>query len=106
MCVYRNCGDGDCDTQYEVCSENPAFKNVSTVQYTCFALLIENADTGNTTTSQHCFYDSESTCPTKCTPTFERGPAKISLYSCCCVGDLCNNVTFNVPGTDKHIGMM
>ena len=106
MCVYRNCIGDDCDTQYEVCSENPAFKNVSTVRYTCNAILIEIADTGNITTTQRCFNDPHSTCPTNCTLTFEQGFTEISLYSCCCVGDLCNNVTLNVTGTDKHISIM
>ena len=105
MCVYRNCTGDDCDTQYEVCSENPAF-NISTVRYTCSAIFIENADTGNITTYQRCFTDAHSTCPTKCTPTFVQGFTEISLYSCCCVGDLCNNVILNVTGTDKHIGIL
>ena len=64
-------------------------------------MFVVDADTGNiTSTSQHCFVD-DSACPNKCTPKLHTDFQDFQLYNCCCIGNLCNDVSLNLTGTDK-----
>ena len=102
MCIYRDCPGDECDTKYEVCSENPLFKGLSSQEYTCYAVFTVSTDTDNITAfQQHCFV--EEFCSNKC--TLELHPSDIvtdsKIYDCCCTGNLCNNVSLNLTGTEK-----
>ena len=101
MCVYQQCTIGECDDiKYEVCSENPVYANVTGRHFICHGVFIVNTDTGNYTTGQQCFHERYSFCPKECIPVLRSTLKKNeALYDCCCVGNLCNNVTFNYTGS-------
>ncbi len=99
MCVHQNCSGEVCDTLYEVCSENPEFKNF-TERFICYAAFIVKLDTLNYKSNQFCFPDSDSLCSEECVPELHSTliDANVALFDCCCVSNLCNNVTFNATG--------
>ena len=98
VCLYQTCKNGDCITQYEVCSEDP---NTPVVRSTCHAVFIVDAETGNVTSTKQCFDDPHSECPEKCIP--EQHGFITGLHDCCCIGNLCNDV--NATGITSCIYM-
>ena len=98
VCTYQNCTDEVCDTLYEVCSEVPVLKN-TTGHFICSSAFVVELDTLSYRPSRSCFVD-QSPCSEECIPELldpDFGDDTV-LFSCCCVGNLCNNVTFNSTG--------
>ena len=95
MCAYQKCTVGDCGIRYEVCSENPFYANMATGRHICHAVFVVDIEMGNFTVDQHCFIDSYSHCTEECKPDLHSVvEVKDALYDCCCIGNICNNVTF------------
>lgn len=99
VCTYQNCTDEVCDTLYEVCSEVPVLKNTTGYYFICYSAFVVKLDTLSYRPSRGCFVD-QSPCSEECIPEL-LDPDFVddtALFSCCCVGNLCNNVTFNSTG--------
>ena len=96
VCLYHQCDNDVCGTQYEVCSESPLYGNFTRGHHICYAVFVVELDTLNHRLIQHCFADQDNICTGKCTPRLHSliGPNN-ALVGCCCREDLCNNVTFD-----------
>lgn len=99
VCTYQNCTDEVCDTLYEVCSEVPVLKN-TTGHFICYSIFMVELDTLSYRPSRGCFVDQSSPCSEECIPELQDTNSGVdtALFFCCCVGNLCNNVTFNSTG--------
>lgn len=96
MCINHKCDNDTCVTGFEVCEENPANVGREVGRHVCYVAFFVGDDGGRVTKTQHCFDDEHSMCHEKC--KLERHTAVLSIYDCCCTGNLCNDVKFNMTG--------
>ena len=93
VCLNQKCTNDVCGPiGYEVCSEHPNFGKL-TSRHICYALFIVNEDTLKS--MYYCFNDEDSHCAEECKPAQH---LNTTIYDCCCIGNMCNNVTLDLSG--------